>query len=745
MLGLEDLLVANLVVRQGLVGAEALRPLLAELDAAPARVSLPRTLCERGLARVEDAQALLAHSRQRMRQLFEQAYVAQARQRGWVAGNGLEAAVQEQAREGYVRPLGEKLLERGLLQPPQHEALTREASRAFGAHEAQVLQVNRGGGWVQTLGPPPAQSLSGSASGRHRLGASSDGAAMAASGRHPAAGAAVATPATPLQRHQAPPGPEAPPRMPGPEAPPRMAGLLGAAYAPPQTGMGASGVRGLSNSGVRPLPPPPPPAPPPRQPDFDPEDAERTVTLQNPHAPFGEQDEDEEPGFDPGRTIGFLDTIDTPEDPERTISLPGGAAQAPGLHKLPVRPAAPGDDDAADPDRTINLPGPAAGGAPGPSAFGLSASQEDNDPFKTIGMQVGRGGPMDDTTNLPPIAAKPEQGPPSSIHGKYQVVRELGRGNMGVVYLARDPQREELVAVKLVKGPQNDEAKGRFKREILVSKRLQHDNVIAVFDAGEQPDGSSYMVMEYLEGRSLRDLLKDQGPLPWARALDLGEQLLAGLAAVHGSGIVHRDVKPDNVQVLDRLGGDFVKLMDFGISRFLDQDVAEQEQVFVTMRGTLSGTPAYVAPEAVLEPEVVRHSHDIYAFGVTLYEMLTGQLPFPPSRNLRDLLADTLHAKPRPLDEVHPAGAPYPEPLRELLHKLLEKEPESRPETAAEALELLVKTRRRIEGKEEEEAPKSGKRRRPAPARKEPITTRIVRAITGLFKRKKLDEQPEEE
>ena len=744
MLGMEDLLLANLAVRQGLLAADALRPVLSELDAAAGRVSLPRTLHERGLLRLEDAQALLQAARRRLRQLYEEAFIGQARAQG-LGGPGLDAAIQEQAREGYVRPLGDKLVERGLLQRAQHEALGRESQRAFAQHEAQVLEMNRAGGWVQTLGPPaargPGLSASGrqapqlahTASGRHTA-APHDQLAHTASGRHTAAPKDQLA-HTASGRHTAAPKDQLAHTASGRHtAAPQGAAPVGTATPPAplaRQGPAASGLR----PGLQP-PPPPPPPPPPVQghrgaalvPDDG--DAEKTMTLANPASPFAPPGADPSAAFDPGRTMGFLDTIDTPEDPERTISLPAGAGSV-------LRPpGAPPAESAPDPDRTITLP------AGGPSAFGLSASQEENDPFRTIGMKTGTAaglGEADVTTNVPPPAAR-AGAVPSAIHGRYQVLRELGRGNMGVVYLARDPQRDELVAVKLVMGPQNDEARGRFKREILVSKRLQHENVIAVFDAGEQQDGSSYMVMEYLEGRSLRDLIKE-GPLPQARCLDLAEQLLSGLAAVHGSGIVHRDIKPDNVQVLDRHGVDLVKLMDFGISRFLDSDLAEQEQVFVTMRGTLSGTPAYVAPEAVLEPEVVKQSHDIYAFGVLLYEMLTGQLPFPPSRNLRDLLADTLHAKPRPLEEAYPAGGPWPEPLKELVAKLLEKEPEARPQAAAQALELFVRTRRRIEGKDEptqDDKGKSGKKARPAGQRKEPITTRIARAITGLFKRKKV-------
>ncbi|MBL4847032.1 MAG: serine/threonine protein kinase [Planctomycetes bacterium] len=310
-------------------------------------------------------------------------------------------------------------------------------------------------------------------------------------------------------------------------------------------------------------------------------------------------------------------------------------------------------------------------------------------------------------------------GPGQVLGGRFTIQKELGRGAMGVVWLATDPERGE-VAIKVVQGPATDEVQGRFEREIAVSKRAVHPNVIEVFDAGTLPDGSSYMSMEVLGGQSMQGLILRDGPQSVERSLALIEQTLEGLQAVHEAGIVHRDLKPENIQILD---GDRVKIVDFGVSRFLDDDSPEAENMFQTVKGQLSGTPQYVAPEAVLEPDTIQTSHDVYACGVSLYELLAGVLPFPPARNLRDMLSNTVNARAIPLDESNPAGAPFDPALERFVRRMLEKDPEARPNDAKAALELLRETRDSLGGK----SPSSGSG--------DGFTRRLLRGITGLFKK----------
>lgn len=396
-------------------------------------------------------------------------------------------------------------------------------------------------------------------------------------------------------------------------------------------------------------------------------------------------------------------------DGEKTLTLPA-MPRPPEEFQAPV-----GHTIRMNPGQVLALPGVVPGG---------QQPARPADPFSTMTFNPGEavaGSSTQIGAPATPTRTGPVLGIGEVLEGKYTLQSELGRGAMGVVYKATGPAGE-TVAIKVVQGPATEEVRGRFEREILVSQRAIHQHVIEVFDAGELKSGSSYMVMEYLEGESLQGILLREGAQSIERALDLLEQLFRGLEACHEKQIVHRDLKPENLQVIQRNGRDHVKIMDFGVSRFLDQ-AATDENLFMTMRGQLSGTPQYVAPEAVLEPDVVLTSHDVYASGVILYELLAGALPFSDARTLRDLLADTVHSRPKPLDEANPKNAPFPEPIQRLVRRLLEKDPEARPANGAEGLALMAEIRQALaEG--------------PAPDPNEGITRRFIRKITGIFSRK---------
>ncbi|RMG09432.1 MAG: serine/threonine protein kinase [Planctomycetota bacterium] len=429
---------------------------------------------------------------------------------------------------------------------------------------------------------------------------------------------------------------------------------------------------------------------------------------------------------DPAATLPW-----SPEDGEPTEDATATLLEGPAAAPKAPRPAdAAGATLRMRVDEVLPLPATEAGvGAGGPSP--AAPLPPDADPFATMTFKPGETMAGGLRASLPEVrmgGERPVLRPGESVGGKYQVEGEIGRGAMGIVYEGYDPEAGAPVAIKVVQGPATEEVRGRFQREILVSQRATHEHVIRVFDAGELGDGSSYMVMELLEGESLQALLAREGALSCERSLALFEQLLRGLAALHAKQIVHRDLKPENLHVERRGGAEHLKIVDFGISRFLDEGAVE-EKLFVTMRGQLSGTPQYVAPEAILDPEEVRPSHDVYACGVILFEMLTGALPFPKARTLRDLLADTVHARPRALDEANPARGPYPEPIQRLVRRLLEKDPEARPADGAAALSFLQEVQDELAG------------RRPPPtdggAAPASATARFFRRITGLFRRRK--------
>jgi len=210
--------------------------------------------------------------------------------------------------------------------------------------------------------------------------------------------------------------------------------------------------------------------------------------------------------------------------------------------------------------------------------------------------------------------------------GRYELLSELGQGAMGVVYRARDPVLERIVAIKTINLtlPKDElpEYEGRFYQEARAAGGLNHPNIVTIYDIGKS-EQVAYMAMELLEGEELRSVLAHKEPLPVALALDIGIQVAEGLAYAHERQVVHRDIKPANIMIV-RDG--LVKITDFGIARMRTNEVK-------TMTGMILGSPKYMAPEQVAG-KPVDHRSDIFSLGVVLYEMLTGEAPF---------VADSVH------------------------------------------------------------------------------------------------------
>ncbi len=209
--------------------------------------------------------------------------------------------------------------------------------------------------------------------------------------------------------------------------------------------------------------------------------------------------------------------------------------------------------------------------------------------------------------------------------GNYTLLKKLGEGGMGAVYLARHSLLRRPTAVKIIRTSLTSdtsterEAQARFEREVQWTAQLTHPNTIAVFDYGRSEDGQFYYAMEYVHGLSLEHLVKNGGPLPERRAVHLLKQVCGALAEAHSLGLVHRDIKPDNVMVCSRGGvADFVKVLDFGLAKsFAGQDAK------LSRTGGLVGTPGYIAPETLLTGESDSRS-DVYSLGALLYYLLTG-------------------------------------------------------------------------------------------------------------------------
>jgi serine/threonine-protein kinase len=294
--------------------------------------------------------------------------------------------------------------------------------------------------------------------------------------------------------------------------------------------------------------------------------------------------------------------------------------------------------------------------------------------------------------------------------GQYEVVEKLGRGSMGWIWRVKLPGTEQEFAAKVMTG-ENEEALGRFQREAYISQRLRHEHVVHVFEGGVLRNGRPWLVMELLHGESLEERLARTGPLPFEEALDWLEQLLDGLEAVHEAGIVHRDLKPANLQIEGDAGAELLKILDFGVARVLDQEEVAREELFTSVEGELSGTPQYVAPDALMDPSVVVRGHDVYACGVILYEMLTGRLPYPKPRTLSHLLQCVMESAVPSLDEAHPEGAPFPPAVERLVRRLLEKDTELRPVDAGAALEALAEAREAMSAAAERKKGISGRLR----------------------------------
>jgi len=235
---------------------------------------------------------------------------------------------------------------------------------------------------------------------------------------------------------------------------------------------------------------------------------------------------------------------------------------------------------------------------------------------------------LDHGTAPPSDQIKSAQGPHDSllgsiIAGKYRLSAKLGSGGMGAVYRATRLLIGDEVAVKLLHSEQSDpNTADRFRREAHAAARLKHPNAVAIYDFGVTEDGQQYLVMDFVEGESLRQIIREQGPLTPSASAEIIDQVCAALDEAHRHNIVHRDIKPDNIIVNSGPRGVRVKVLDFGIAK-LREDAASN----LTQTGSIVGTPHYMSPEQCLGEELDGRS-DIYSLGIVLYEMLTGRVPF---------------------------------------------------------------------------------------------------------------------
>ncbi|HZY20208.1 MAG TPA: serine/threonine-protein kinase [Ramlibacter sp.] len=270
--------------------------------------------------------------------------------------------------------------------------------------------------------------------------------------------------------------------------------------------------------------------------------------------------------------------------------------------------------------------------------------------------------------------------PPATISrfGRYRVLRELGRGAMGVVYEAHDESIDRPVALKTMLLPEDPaeraEHEARFRQEARAAGGLSHPNVVTIHDLGREGEWL-YIAMELLRGVELRQLMLT-GSLPLEVAVDLAAQVAAGLAAAHAHGIVHRDIKPSNVMVLP---GQHAKIMDFGVARMKTSELR-------TQAGVMLGSPKYMSPEQV-GGGLADHRSDIFSLGSVLYEIATG-VPAFHGADLANLLFHIVQAAPVPPRERHPGVPPE---LEAIILRAMHKEPALRYQDAAEMAQDLAR------------------------------------------------------
>ena len=259
------------------------------------------------------------------------------------------------------------------------------------------------------------------------------------------------------------------------------------------------------------------------------------------------------------------------------------------------------------------------------------------------------------------------------VADRYHILRKLGEGGMGQVYLAEHVKMGRKSAIKVMNpGMSTDtDAIGRFNREAANASRISQNNVAAIYDFGETPDGLIYLAMEYVDGEPLTALMEREGVLAPARAADITRQVAEALDAAHDMGIVHRDLKPDNIMLArQRDGSDLVKVVDFGIAKAQGGDGQK-----VTKTGLVVGTPEYMSPEQ-LAGDALDGRSDTYTLGLVAFHLLTGKLPFP-SDTIQESMIMRLTDRPRTLAEMRP-DASWPQPVQDAFDRVLQRKAEDR-------------------------------------------------------------------
>ncbi len=275
------------------------------------------------------------------------------------------------------------------------------------------------------------------------------------------------------------------------------------------------------------------------------------------------------------------------------------------------------------------------------------------------------------------------------IRGKYRILAKVGHGGMGTVYKALHLSFHNIRALKVmsVELASDPSFVKRFMQEAVITWKLQHPNAVRVDDIDEAEDGRPFIVMEFIEGRSLRKVIEEEGPLPVPRVCRIAKQVAAALDAAHWLGLIHRDIKPDNIVLVETPQGEQAKVLDFGIAKVKEARLSAGTAL--TKPGVLIGTPPYMSPEQAIGKagDELDGRADIYSLGVVTYQMLTDRLPVEADTTL-ELLLGLMHEPPIPI-RVRRPDLEIPEPVANVVMRCLEKKRELRPPTAQALIEDL--------------------------------------------------------
>ncbi|MDE3179782.1 MAG: protein kinase [Acidobacteriota bacterium] len=304
------------------------------------------------------------------------------------------------------------------------------------------------------------------------------------------------------------------------------------------------------------------------------------------------------------------------------------------------------------------------------------------------------------------------------IGGKYRLLGKVGAGGMGTVYKALHLAFDESRALKAIRQDlaQDELFVKRFKQEAVIARKLQHPNAVRVDDIDEAEDGRPFIVMEFIEGPSLRDVVEMEGALSVERVCSMAKQVAAALDAAHRLGMVHRDIKPANIVLVPLAHGEQAKVLDFGIAKLKEARAGAAAGFTLTGAGVVIGTPQYMSPEQAMgkRGDELDGRSDLYSLGIVMYQALTGRLPFKADTTMQ-MLMDHIHTPPKPVQQARPG---IPECVARLVMQCLEKKPEMRPASAGALI-------RDIENAEEEIARERLEKERLARARADAELARV--------------------